>query len=497
MKLTSSLIVLAVALTLSTGALAEPPGPPPAPHAPRVASTHHTGHFNGQTVAYTATVEEHVYKDASGAPLGTIITTAYIRDGVSDPSKRPVMFLFNGGPGASSSPLHMTALGPVRRVGETPGDRNSGHLGENVYSPLDAVDLVFIDPMGTGFSRAFAGAGTKALYSRTGDATSVKWVIGEWLKANHREASPRYLTGESYGTTRAAMILKDDKDLPFDGVLLVALAGDAPGHEMPYVVSLPTMATAAWHYQKIDRKGRSVEQVFDEAVQFARTDYVSALIQGSSLPDADRKRIAGRMSQLIGLPAALIEQNDLRVSKNVFMFNLLKDQGLRTGMLDVRVTAPMTPDAEGGIDDPALGVVPTRAPGAAKGPPPSPASIGAVPSPQTQAYFTQDLKFPSTDTYYGVNFTVNAAWDHEGMSDVFPALGAAMKANPKMRLFWAAGYYDLTTPAYEGRYTLDQDGVPGERLTAAYFAGPHGVYAGEDNLARFTAAVRKFVTPGS
>jgi carboxypeptidase C (cathepsin A) len=275
--------------------------------------------------------------------------------------------------------------------------------------------------------------------------------------------------------------------------MLVALAAGAPGREMPYVTALPTMAAGAWYHQKIDRRGRSVEQVFNEALEFARTDYVTALIKGGSLPAAEKHRIAQRMSGLIGLPVALIEKDDLRISKNEYMFNLLKDKGLRTGLLDVTVTAPLVEGADGGIDDPALGVQPKGPPGA---PPLTPDKIGPVPSPAVGAYITNTLKFPSSDTYIGVNFTVNTLWNYETRSNDFEALAAAMRADPKLRLFWAGGYYDLTTPAYGAHYTLDQAGVPGGQLDANYFPGPHGVYAGAANLKRFDDAVRAFVTKG-
>jgi carboxypeptidase C (cathepsin A) len=464
---------------------------------PRIAVTQHVGHFNGQLVNYTATVAETYLHDAKGTPTASVVTIAYTRDGVADASNRPVLFCFNGGPGASSSPTHTQALGPMIRTDSSLADR-SGQTAfhENVYSPLDAVDLVFIDPVGTGFSRPLPGVDAKPYYSVTGDALEVKGLIADWLKAHHREASPRYMLGESYGTNRAAAIVKNGKDLPFDGVLLVALAANVGGREMPYVSSLPTMAAGAWFHQKIDRKGRSVEQVFNEALDFARTDYVTALIKGGSLPAAEKHRIAVRMSSLIGLPVELIEKDDLRISKNEYMFNLLKDKTLRTGLLDVTVTGPLLAQADGGIDDPALGVTPKPAAGAPAGPPPTPAQIGPVPSPAVGAYLTGDLKFPSIDTYIGVNFLVNSQWNYESRSNDFEALAAAMRANPKLRLFWAGGYYDLTTPAYGARYTLDQVGVPAAQLTANYFPGPHGVYAGEANLKRFDEAVRAFVLVG-
>lgn len=461
---------------------------------PREAVTQHRGIFNGQAVRYTATVAEAVLDDPAGRPAAAATTIAYVRDGVKDRAKRPVMFVFNGGPGASSSPLHMNALGPYKRTPAAPGDRSGGGWTENPNSPLDAVDLVFIDPVGTGFSRPFPGNDGKAFYSTSGDAQAVKRVIQGWLKANGREASPRYLAGESYGTTRAASIVKISQDLPFDGVLLIALAGEVTGREMPYVVALPTMAAGAWYHQKIDRAGRTVDQVFAEALQFARTEYLTALVEGGSLSPADRRRIAERMAGLIGLPADLIAAKDLRLSKNDWMFNILKDQTLRTGLLDVTVTAPLEPGQDGAIDDPALGVVPKRAAGAPAGPPPSPAALGAIPSPVVGRYINEVLKYPSTEPYYGVNFAVNAAWTHERGVNPYDALGQALRQTPKMRLFWAAGYYDLTTPAYAGRYVLDQAGVPAGQLTAVYFAGPHGVYDHPENLARFNAAVRTFVT---
>jgi carboxypeptidase C (cathepsin A) len=495
---TATTCALAAVLLLATSALAAPDAPSARPAiastVTQVAVTKHKGVFNGQAVAYTATVADYLVAGADGKPGAAIVTIAYTRD-VKDATKRPVMFVYNGGPGASSSPLHLGALGPMRKA--EAGAPKDAPLRENPFSPLDAFDLVFIDPVGTGFSRPFPGADTKAWYARSGDAKAVASAIQQWLKVNKREASPRFMAGESYGTTRAAMILKEAPQLHFDGVALIALVGDATGREMPYVAALPTMAAGAWYHNRVDRKGRTVQQAFDEALEFARTDYVAALIKGSSLPAAERRRVAERMSQLTSLPVELIESKDLRLSKNDFMFNLLKDQTLRTGLLDVRVTAPLEPGQEGAIDDPALGVMPKRAPGAPTDNKPfNPASLGAIPNPVLGRYLTENLKFKTAEPYYALNFIVNSAWDYEGGGDVNGAVGEAMKADPKLRLFWAAGLYDLTTPAYAARYTLDQDGIPADRLTAIYFDGPHGVYEGDENLAKFNTALRAFVAAG-
>lgn len=493
-------LMLAAALMLPACASAQPvpattAQTAPDPAKPRIAVTKHSGRFNGQQLRYTATVTEHFVANDAGAPQATVTTIAYVRDGVRDPGSRPVMFMFNGGPGASSSPLHMQAMGPMIREG---GGRNAPPAWKiNTQSPIDVADLVFIDPVGTGFSRLLPGADGKPYFNVEGDAKTVKAVIAKWLKENGREASPRYLAGESYGTTRAAVIAKDSADLKWNGVMLVAVVPEVQGREMPFVVTLPTMAAGAWHHQKIDRAGRTVEQHFNAARDFARTDYVAALIKGASLPAAEKRAVAEQMSKFIGLPADFIEQKNLRLSKNDWMFNILKEKTLRTGLLDVQVTGPLEPGQDGAIDDPALGVVPPRGANAAPGSaPPTPAQVGAVESPVVAAYLRQVLKYPGAEPYYGVNFLVNSQWERGGVRGAMEGLAEAMTADPKLRLYWSGGYYDLTTPAYAAEYTFDQLGMPADRVAAGLFAGPHGVYEGEENLARFNQSVRDFVAGG-
>ena len=455
--------------------------------APVVATTQHVGTFNGQKVAYKAIVAETFLTDGAGAPTGSLVTTAYVRTDAKD-AARPVLFLFNGGPGASTTPLHFGAFGPKKRTEDGPNQR----MVDNPDSILDAVDLVFIDPIGTGYSRPFPGVDGKTFWSRSGDAAAVKTVMAQWLKANGREASPRYMLGQSYGTTRAALVADIGADLKLDGVLLFALVGNPAGLEMPYVTTLPTFATTAWYHRKVDRAGRSVQDVHDEAVEFARTAYVTALIKGASLPEAEKRAVAEKMSAMIGLPTEFILAKDLRLSREDFMFNLLKDQGLRTGQLDGRATARLdAPARRPPYDDPGMGFAEPR--------PDGPAPTGALPVGKgmnaLESYFKDTLKFRTGETYNSLNLDVNAAWDHQGMADVNDLLGKAMQASPKLRLFWAAGYYDVTTPPYGARYALDQAGVPGERLTAAYFDGGHSVFTDPGNHAALSAAVRKFVRP--
>jgi carboxypeptidase C (cathepsin A) len=472
------------ALVLASPAIAFAQTPP----APRVAVTQHAIQILGKTVPYTATVAETLVSSADGKPAAMVVTIAYTRSDVKNATRRPVIFLFNGGPGASSSPLHMSAIGPMIREKSKFGGGANEPLRENTVSALDAADLVFIDPVSTGFSRALPGADPKPFYDTRGDAVEVAGVIGAWLKAHHREASPRYLAGESYGTTRAPLILNYTPDLKFDGVLLISGGGSRSGPNARDINGLATMAAAAWYHQKIDRGGRSVQQVADAANVFATTDYAAALAKGEALTADEKHVVAVKMSGLIGLPVELIEAKALRIDQSTFMFNLLKDQGLRTGKLDTRVTAPLQAGAEGAFDDPALGVA---KPGANGAPPPTPASVGAVPSPAVGRYLIEQLKFPSSDPYYGVNFLANSQWVFQKADRPAEIMARAMKADPKLRLFSAMGLYDLGASDGPG---FDQAGAPKDRLTLLRLPGPHEVYDGDDNRAAFNAAVRAFVT---
>ncbi|MGO9999881.1 MAG: S10 family serine carboxypeptidase-like protein, partial [Acetobacteraceae bacterium] len=219
--------------------------------APQSAVTRHVLYQGDRSVPYTATVAENFLHDQSGALAAAVITIAYTRDGVTQAHKRPVMFAFNGGPGASSSPLHMSALGPMGRSHSAAQTTGASSLSENPDSPLDDVDLVFIDPVSTGFSRAFPGIDPKQWYSGPADAIEVATVIKNWLKVHHREASPRYLAGESYGATRAGLILKYAPELKWNGVLLISGGSSTTGENSQDINVIAPMAAGAWFHDKI------------------------------------------------------------------------------------------------------------------------------------------------------------------------------------------------------------------------------------------------------
>lgn len=446
---------------------------------PSSASTRHVGTFGGKRVPYTATVEEQILRDAGGRAEASLVTIAYTRDDVADRATRPVTFVFNGGPGSSSSPLHMSGLGP--RL--TDGDSTRA----NPESILDATDLVFIDPVGTGFSRPFTTEiGRRNYWTRSGDARSVVQAIEGWLKAHGRERSPRYLAGESYGTVRAGVMLRDHPQLRFDGVILVAVvagaltADDAEDVDAAYVNSLPTMAAGAWYHKAGAAGIGSVEDAFAEGARFADGEYRAALAAGDKLDAVTRDRVAARLATLLGVPVSFVREHRLRLSKDDWMLQVLAAKGERTGMLDTRVVAQRDPSRTGGLNDPSFNggrmrfgtamLAPSLLPGENPAPPANPPSA-------LHRYLTRDLRFRTRETYRSLNLDINIVWDHEDGGDVNPAVAAALRANPSMRLFWTGGYYDLTTPAHAVERAFADAGMPPAQVTGAIVPAAHSVFA--------------------
>ena len=467
-------------------------------HRPSVAVTKHSGAFGGQTVPYTATVEEHILKGRDSVPSAFLVTTAYVRDDARDKSKRPVAFVFNGGPGASSSPLHFAGIGP--RV----GGRGGGNV-ENPHSILDATDLVFVDPVGTGFSRPYTTELGKQLYwNLDGDAASVSEVIRRWLSKYGRQDSPRYLIGESYGTTRIAAILKNHKDLKFDGVVLVSSVAGGLTPAMTFGRNIPAMAVAAWYHERIPKAGRTVEQVWDEATRFLRSDYIPALTRGDSLSAAEKSRVAQGLSSLIGLPVSFIEEKNLRVSAQDWLLNILKDKGLRVSNQDTRVTGPLVLTAEqAAASSPAEGLGGTRIGTAMQAPalvPGSPEANAMRDSVRTvsplESYLKNDLQFKTLEAYRSLNLDINGFWRLGGGGVRFDAasgVAEGMRANPKMRMFWIQGYYDLNTPATGALFSFEEAGLTGERVSGMMAPGPHTAFATDESKQALSAALRKWI----
>jgi opacity protein-like surface antigen len=486
-------VSLAAVLALAAPAIGAPDGAVPvssASRAPVVAVTRHSGVFDGKTATYTATVRENFMKGPDGRPNATIVTTAYVRDDVGNRADRPVIFAYNGGPGASSTPLHFDAIGPVIRGKDA--------FSNNPHSLLDVADLVFIDPVGTGFSRNFTTAAGAQYWSRSGDAASVAEVIERWLKDNRRQSSPRYLVGESYGTVRSAIILRDfQKRLHFNGLVQVAIVAGQDKPDDGFLGDFPTMAATAWYWKKA-AQDKTVAEAFEAAAAFARDVLAPAYAKGDALPAEEKRDVARRMSAMIGIPAETLVAKNLRLSKDDFMFALIADRGLRTGQLDTRVSSPLEGATRGAGGDPTM-----FGPGGLKrdgsqvigiDEPNAPAEPDRPPT-LNERYFRDTLKFnPPVKIYRGVNFDVNFVWKHEGSEDINRIVAKVMKDDPALRLVWTGGYYDLSTPPYAARVALARAGIPADRTQEILVAGPHSAFEGLDNKAVLAAALRKFVT---
>ena len=320
---------------------------------PIVSVTRHQGVFGGVTVAYTATTGETYLKDKEDKPAAAIFSTSYIKDGSDkggrDP-RRPITFLFNGGPGSGSLWLHMGAFGPKRvRLPDAKDDGAAPYpIVDNPDSLLDATDLVFIDPVGTGFSKALGKTEAKSYWGVTSDAKSIAQFIRQWLNANGRWNSPKFLGGESYGTTRSAAVTNELEgsynDVALNGVILISTildfgaTAETDGNEMQFVLNLPSMAAAAWYHKHLAAPQPSVEAQVDAARAFATGPYLTALAKGNALPQAERDAVRARLAALTGLSETYLEQANLRVAPGRFYKELLRDRGLSIGRLDARYT---------------------------------------------------------------------------------------------------------------------------------------------------------------
>lgn len=453
-------------------------------------TTHHVGIFNGKKVRYTATVEGIDVPDAKGRPSARLVSFTYLADDIRDPSKRPVIFAFNGGPITASLWLHIGVMGPKRVAvpEDLTADTATYRLIENLYSPLDAADLVFIDPASTGYSRVLPGTAPESYYSVVADGQQVTAFISAWLANHGRLSSPNYLVGESYGTVRAAEVAAQLAELPrpilLDGVVLLGQAvniveySQRPQNIISYVVSLPTLAALAWYHQKIDPKGKTLEEFVDEALHFAQTEYLAALFQGSFIGMGERDRVAKRLEELSGIPAGYYREHGLRITKEQYRAELLKDRGLLLGRTDGRYVAPMT--SKGLAEDPAAIIM----------------------SPFKRLfpdYVRNDLKVDWPEEYViaaPVGGLEDWKWGGTTPFSNWPytdRLLKVMKANPRFRVLVGNGYFDTTTTVGAAELVVRQAGWPEGRAALAFYEGGHMPYTVERSARKFTDDIRAFV----
>lgn len=464
--------------------------------APVRSVTRHSGSFGGTRIAYRAIAGDTYLKDKDGKPLASITSYSYIKEGPVDPN-RPVTFLWNGGPGSGSLWLQMGAFGPKRVV--IPSDaRDDGAppypMVDNAESLLDVTDLVFIDPVGTGFSRALGKTDPKDYWGITKDAKSMAAFIRLWLNENGRWNAPKFIGGESYGTTRSAAVIKELEgsytDVAINGIILISSildfsqAADTPGNELGYVTNLPSMAATAWYHDKVPNKPATVEAFVEEARQFAIGPYAAALLKGNSLSAQERQQILPQLSRFTGVNQTYLAQADLRLSPSRFYKELLRDQGKVIGRLDTRYT---------GRDYDNAGETPDNDP-----------SFYAIDGAYTAAmnqWSREGLKYSPDLTYSSIGGVRDWDWNvgegprgGSGYLNVAPFIGTAMRENSGLRVFVGQGYYDFATPFFGAEYSLNRTGIPNDgRIVWKYYHAGHMMYVREDDLRKLSSDIRAFI----
>jgi len=477
------------------------PTPPP---ADVITQTHHTITLNGRELAYTATAGRIILKaedEKEGEkPKAAIFFVAYTADrpeGTTEGEQaaaRPITFSFNGGPGSSSVWLHLGLLGPRRVVLEEDGRPLPPpyRLIDNAFTLLDKTDLVFIDPVTTGFSRAVPGEKDKQFHGFKPDIETVGDFIRLYVSRYHRWGSPRYLIGESYGTTRAAGLagyLQERHGLYLNGIMLISVVLNFmtvdfdPGNDLPYVLFLPTYtATAHYHNRLEPILQADLRQTLAEVEAFALGEYATALMQGDALPDEAATALAARLARYTGLSQMYVEATNLRINIHRFVKELLRDERRTAGRLDSRFT---------GIDRDAAGEGHEYDP--------SYAIIQGAYTGLLNDYVRRELGFESDLPYEILTERVHP-WNFEQHQNSYVNVGEtlrkAMSMNPHLRVFVANGYYDLATPYLATQYTLNHlqlDRSRRDNVTMRYYEAGHMMYIHDPSLAQLKADLDTFL----
>lgn len=491
---------LLLAALLTAPAVAQPPAPGPTQPKQEEAResrvqnrsiTRHAGTFGGQRIGYTAIAGETFLRADDGTPRAAIFSTTYLKE-PRDPN-RPVTFLFNGGPGSGSVWLHMGAFGPKRVAIPSDARDDSGppyRLEDNPDALLDVTDLVFIDPVGTGFSHALGKTEAKEFWGVTKDAESVAQFIRLWLNEHGRWNSPKYLGGESYGTTRTAAVVNQLEgaynDVALNGLILISTVldfgagADTPGNELSPMLNLPSMAVTALFHGKA--QGASPEGFAEEARRFAIGPYAAALLKGQRLPVEERASVRRELARFTGLSEQYLEQADLRVEPARFYKELLRDRGLTVGRLDSRYT---------GRDYDNAGETPDNDP--------SFYGIDAGYTAAINAHLRGPLGYKSDRSYVTIGSVQPWDWSLPGGRDanaylnLTPYIGKAMRENSGLRVFVGQGYYDFATPFFAAEYALTRTGVPQERVEYRYYGSGHMMYVRDDDRTALSRDVRAFI----
>lgn len=464
---------------------------------PKISETKHSIALNGTKIDYTATAGSLPLKDAEGKTTAEIFYTAYVRDSVSDLTKRPVTFSFNGGPGSSSVWMHMGLLGPKRVKMKDDGGALPPpyEIVENEHSLLDETDLVFIDPVGTGFSHAAKPEEAKKFYGVKEDARSVAEFIRLYVTRNTRWASPKFIIGESYGTTRAAALsgeLMDRHRMNLNGIMLVSAVLNfqtiygGEGNDLPHVLFLPSYTAAAWHHQKLpsDLQGKPLVEVLKMAEQFAVGDYNHALTRGTALEKPARDTTLKQLARFTGLSVNFLDRANLRPSLSRFSVELLREKDLQIGRFDSRYTS----------------LVRDRLTESMEADPSADAVFSAYTSTFNH-YLRTELKYEEDKPYEILSNVRPWNWDSENKPlNVAETLAESMTRNPFLKVHISCGYSDLATPYFAARYTFEHMNLPAalkKNLVLDDYAAGHMMYLNLPDLKKQKADLAKFVRGAS
>ena len=435
-------------------------------------------------------------KDAT--PVASMFYVAYFKKDAKA-EDRPITFFYNGGPGSSTIWLHMGSLGP-KHV-ETSGDQHLPaapyKMVDNASSLLDASDLVFIDMPGTGFGRLTGKDAEKAFWGVDEDANAFARFIARFITKYERWNSPKYIFGESYGTTRSALlanILENHDSIDLNGVILLSqifnfttdIDGPTanPGVDLPYELALPTYAATAWYHKKLPQQPTALEPFLKEVEEFAMGPYAHALALGTDLTAAEKQSVAEKLHDYIGLPVAYLIKANLRVSGGEFEKTLLDDQDLTTGRLDTRFSGPnLNSLSEQAEYDPQSSAI-------------SSAYVALF-----NDYVRRDLKYGEGQTYLPEALFGGFQWDlaHKGNPvslNVAPDLAEALKTNPRLRVMVNGGYYDLATPFFAAVYEEKHLPIPqslAKNIEYSWYESGHMVYVRDESLKQLHDRVAAFI----
>jgi carboxypeptidase C (cathepsin A) len=464
------------------------------------AVTQHKITIGGVSMPYTATAGTLIIRNTKDLPYASIGYTAYIRSDISDPSHRPITFAYNGGPGSCSIWLHMGALGPRRIVTNDTAyiPPPPFNIIDNAYSLLDKTDLVMIDPVGTGFSHAVGESKDKDFWSVDSDIESIAWFIRQYITENSRWNSPKYILGESYGTTRSAGIvdyLQSKEYMSFNGVILVSMAtdlelifDDIPGYHWPSVFELPTYTAVAWYHKILPDPPVELAPLLNEVRTFAFQEYSNAIDKGNNLPESERKAIIDKLHRYTGLSVEYLESADMRVIEPQFANELMRDRRKTVGSLDARFLGvnfdPLGKNIEYDPMDAAI----------------TPAFAAAF-----LDYLHRDLNFGQGKTYvldadvwkiWDYRHKIADAWIAQPMVNTGLDLAHAMGFNPSLKVMVLQGIYDMGSPFLATEYMVSHLNLHSDlrsHIEIKYYDAGHMMYIHEPSLKKFKNDIANFI----